>query len=130
MLRHICCTGYALAITADNNRTRYIAVFFMGTGAFVFFFFFRYFSRLLTRLKSKFQLSSNTMYSVRFRSMLIYSHLRLTGNCCSSILPNNSSGHYKKATSVGLQIFLADLRCVLLLLYKFLTFDLCFYLPF
>jgi len=59
--------GYALAITADNNRTRYIAVFFMGTGAYPAI------------------------------------------PCILSILPNNSSGHYKKATSVGLQIFLADL---------------------
>ena len=34
------CTGYIIAITADSNRTKYIAVFLMGTGAFVFFGYF------------------------------------------------------------------------------------------
>ena len=34
-------------------------------------------------------------------------------NCCSTILPNNGSGHYKKASMVALQTILANLGCVL-----------------
>ncbi|KAF8812453.1 MFS general substrate transporter [Phlegmacium glaucopus] len=58
--------GYALAITADNNRTRYIAVFFMAAGVYP------------------------------------------SAPCILSILPNNSSGHYKKATTTALQLAIAN----------------------
>ena len=33
-------------------------------------------------------------------------------NRCSSVLPNNSSGHYKKASAVAFQILIGNLRCV------------------
>jgi len=59
--------GFVLAITADNDRTRYIAVFFMATGAYP------------------------------------------TTPCVFSVLPNNSSGHYKKASAVAFQILLGNL---------------------
>ena len=45
--------------------------------------------------------------------MLILSTSATDGNCCSSILPNNSSGHYKKASTTALQIVIANFRCVL-----------------
>ena len=102
------CTGYILAITANNNRTRYIAVFLMATGVFVFFSFF---SRILTHWN---QISVILQYHVscRCRSMLILASAT-DNNCCSSILPNNSSGHYKKASTVALQVVIGNLRCVL-----------------
>lgn len=63
----IAAIGYVLAITADNNRTRYIAVFLMAAGVYP------------------------------------------TSPCILSILPNNSSGHYKKASTTALQIFIANI---------------------
>ncbi|KAF8974760.1 MFS transporter [Flammula alnicola] len=58
--------GYILAITAENNRTRYIAVFFMATGVYP------------------------------------------SAPSILSILPNNSSGHYKRATTTALQLAIAN----------------------
>jgi len=58
--------GYILAITADNNHTRYIAVFFMAAGVYP------------------------------------------SAPCVLSILPNNCSGHYKKATATALQLAVAN----------------------
>ncbi|KDR83760.1 hypothetical protein GALMADRAFT_86283 [Galerina marginata CBS 339.88] len=58
--------GYILAITAENNRTRYIAVFFMAAGVYP------------------------------------------SAPCILSILPNNSSGHYKRASTTALQLAIAN----------------------
>ncbi|KJA24661.1 hypothetical protein HYPSUDRAFT_38748 [Hypholoma sublateritium FD-334 SS-4] len=58
--------GYILAITADTNRTRYIAVFFMAAGVYP------------------------------------------SAPSILSILPNNSSGHYKRATTTALQLAIAN----------------------
>ncbi|TFK43548.1 MFS transporter [Crucibulum laeve] len=58
--------GYILAITAETNTVRYIAVFFMAAGVYP------------------------------------------SGPCILSILPNNSSGHYKKATTTALQLAVAN----------------------
>jgi len=58
--------GYILAITAENNRTRYIAVFFMAAGAYP------------------------------------------SAPSILSILPNNSSGHYKRAATTALQLAIAN----------------------
>ncbi|KAF8165361.1 MFS general substrate transporter [Crassisporium funariophilum] len=58
--------GYILAIVAENNRTRYIAVFFMAAGVYP------------------------------------------SGPSILSILPNNSSGHYKRATTTALQLAIAN----------------------
>ncbi|KAF9462632.1 MFS general substrate transporter [Collybia nuda] len=57
---------YIIAITAQTNGTRYIAVFFMAAGVYP------------------------------------------SGPCILSILPNNSSGHYKKATTTALQLAIAN----------------------
>ncbi|CAA7259745.1 unnamed protein product [Cyclocybe aegerita] len=58
--------GYILAITAETNGTRYVAVFFMAAGVFP------------------------------------------SGPSILSILPNNSSGHYKRATTTALQLAIAN----------------------
>ncbi|RXW25140.1 hypothetical protein EST38_g705 [Candolleomyces aberdarensis] len=59
--------GYILAITAETNKVRYIAVFFMAAGVYP------------------------------------------SAPCILSILPNNSSGHYKKATTTALQLAIANM---------------------
>ncbi|KAF9451708.1 MFS general substrate transporter [Macrolepiota fuliginosa MF-IS2] len=58
--------GYIIAVTATNDKTRYIAVFFMAAGIYP------------------------------------------AGPCLLSILPNNSRGHYKKATTTALQLAVAN----------------------
>ncbi|KAF9058209.1 MFS general substrate transporter [Panaeolus papilionaceus] len=58
--------GYILAITAETNSVRYIAVFFMAAGVYP------------------------------------------SGPSILSILPNNSAGHYKKATTTALQLAIAN----------------------
>ncbi|KAF8897517.1 MFS general substrate transporter [Infundibulicybe gibba] len=58
--------GYIIAITAETNTARYIAVFFMAAGVYP------------------------------------------SGPSILSILPNNSSGHYKKATTTALQLAIAN----------------------
>jgi len=58
--------GYILAITAETNKTRYIAVFFMAAGAYP------------------------------------------SAPSILSILPNNSSGHYKRAATTALQLAIAN----------------------
>ncbi|KAF8913881.1 MFS transporter [Gymnopilus junonius] len=58
--------GYILAIAAENNKTRYIAVFFMAAGVYP------------------------------------------SAPSILSILPNNSSGHYKRATTTALQLAVAN----------------------
>ncbi|KAF9476455.1 MFS transporter [Pholiota conissans] len=58
--------GYILAITAENNKTRYIAVFFMAAGVYP------------------------------------------SAPSILSILPNNGSGHYKRATTTALQLAIAN----------------------
>ena len=103
-------TGYVLAITADNNLTRYIAVFFMAAGVFVFF---SLFSRIVTHWIQTPAFHHRRVFC-RFRSILILQVTFVTdGNCFSSILPNNSSGHYKKASTTALQVVIANFRCVL-----------------
>ncbi|KAF8175378.1 MFS transporter [Pholiota molesta] len=58
--------GYIIAITADNNKTRYIGVFFMAAGVYP------------------------------------------SAPSILSILPNNSAGHYKRATTTALQLAIAN----------------------
>ncbi|KAI5118773.1 hypothetical protein M0805_005654 [Coniferiporia weirii] len=58
--------GYSLAIRAETNTARYVAVFLMAAGVYP------------------------------------------SGPCILSILPNNSSGHYKKATTTALQLMIAN----------------------
>ncbi|PPQ77772.1 hypothetical protein CVT25_011207 [Psilocybe cyanescens] len=58
--------GYVIAITAQTNGTRYIAVFFMAAGVYP------------------------------------------SAPCILSILPNNSSGHYKRAATTALQLAVAN----------------------
>ena len=118
------CTGYLLAITADNNRTRYIAVFLMAAGVFVLF---RYFLEL-TRWN---QFSATQPHHVfcRFRSMFIFTSAT-DGNCYSSILPNNSSGYYKKASTTALQIVIANSGYVLSLYIIDIAYNSLVCLPF
>ncbi|KAI0952207.1 hypothetical protein AcV7_008085 [Taiwanofungus camphoratus] len=58
--------GYIIAIAAQNNTQRYVAVFLIATGIYP------------------------------------------CGPCILSILPNNNAGHYKKATTVALQLAIAN----------------------
>ncbi|KXN90243.1 hypothetical protein AN958_04034 [Leucoagaricus sp. SymC.cos] len=58
--------GYIIAITATNDKTRYVAVFFMAAGIYP------------------------------------------CGPSILSILPNNSRGHYKRATTTALQLAIAN----------------------
>jgi MFS family permease len=58
--------GYIIAITAETNKARYIAVFFMAAGAYP------------------------------------------SAPSILSILPNNSSGHYKRAATTALQLAIAN----------------------
>ncbi|KAI0638046.1 MFS general substrate transporter [Trametes polyzona] len=66
MFLPISMAGYILAIAAQTNAQRYVAVFLMAAGIYP------------------------------------------CGPCILSILPNNSAGHYKKATTVALQLALAN----------------------
>ncbi|KAJ7591075.1 MFS general substrate transporter [Mycena floridula] len=58
--------GYIIAITAQTNEKKYVAVFLMAAGVYP------------------------------------------SGPCILSILPNNSSGHYKRATTTALQLAIAN----------------------
>ncbi|KAG7449228.1 MFS transporter [Guyanagaster necrorhizus] len=76
--------GYTVAITAKTNMGRYAAVFLIAAGVYI----------------------SIGLEPVCLLMSQCYSYP--SGPCLLSILPNNSSGHYKRATTTALQLALAN----------------------
>lgn len=96
--------GYIIAITASNDSTRYVAVFFMAAGVWVVYMPVWTCAPLLSILS---QVTRPVLVFCTFQ----LGHQTSTGLIWASqrsILPNNSRGHYKKATTTALQLAIAN----------------------
>lgn len=94
-------SGYILAIAAKTNAARYGAVFLMAAGVFVSIFVF-------TKLEHTDSDHQLPIWSLHLVSYSLWRFLTLFPCEPRSILPNNSSGHYKKATTTALQLAIAN----------------------